>query len=303
MSRNNHKRLVRDTSLRCLMHREIKKFTPIYKQICGCKTFIHCIQLQRTFKSWRRIHTNNKNRYKFVVFPDGNVLHETIRDAVNTMMCPKQSSISLSHWKCVLRQCDNYPKYDVPKYESSCLTVAPKIKFHQYVIFSTCSLHGLIGDGRLIYNLFENEKLNGKIRSRKMLTQRELIIGNFMYTFYLSLLEKYIYHVHYVQILSKTFCRKIRQNAYHSKPGNILSIRDYAERTSTNFNLEIKSENFENGRSLSIEGCMIEVVDQDLNCYVKFHFHFSNDSRQDASTTHTHMVSMLIELRNNNQLK
>ena len=40
-------------------------------------------------KSWKRRHTAYKNRYKSVVFPDGNVLHETKRDAVITMICPK----------------------------------------------------------------------------------------------------------------------------------------------------------------------------------------------------------------------
>ena len=135
-----------------------------------------------------------------------------------------------------------------------------------------------------------------------MLTQRELIIGNFMYTFYLSSLEKYIYHVHYVQILSKTFCGKIRQNAYHSKPGNILSIRDYAERMPVDFNLEMQSEHLGNDRSLSIEECMIDIDDQDLNSYMEFHSHFSDNNRHDTSTTHAHMVSMLTELRNNNKL-
>ena len=37
----------------------------------------------------------------------------------------------------------------------------------------------------------------------KLLTQRELTIGNFMYVVYLPSLEKYIYYVHYTQILSK----------------------------------------------------------------------------------------------------
>ena len=78
----------------------------------------------------KKRHANNKDRYKSVVFPDGNVLHETIRDDVNTIIYPKQSSISLSHWECVLRQRDNNPKYNVPEYESRCSTIAPKIKFH-----------------------------------------------------------------------------------------------------------------------------------------------------------------------------
>ena len=92
------------------MPRKIKKSTPRYKQICGCETCIHCKQLQRTLNSWRNKYVTSKNRYKSVVFPDGNMLQEITRDDVNTMICPKQSSISLSQWKCVLRQCDNYPK-------------------------------------------------------------------------------------------------------------------------------------------------------------------------------------------------
>ena len=48
---------------------------------------------------------------------------------------------------------------------------------------------------------------------------------------------------------------------------------------------------------------MIEVLDQYINGNMEFHSHFSNDSRQDISTTNAHMVNMLTELRNNNQLK
>ena len=94
-------------------------------------------------------------------------------------------------------------------------------------------------EGRLIYNLCVNEKLNGNIRSRKILAQRELTISNFMYAIYLPSLEKCINYVHYIQILSKNHCGIFLQNTCFSKPGNIWSIRDYAERMSTNFNIEI----------------------------------------------------------------
>ena len=130
------------------MPRQVKKFTPIYKQMCKCKIFIHCKQLQSTLYSWRIRHATNKNCYKSVVFPDGNALHQTTRDAMNTMIGSKESSTNLSHWKCVFRECDNCPKYKLPEYESNCTTVAPKIKFHLYVLFTTCSQHGLIGKGR-----------------------------------------------------------------------------------------------------------------------------------------------------------
>ena len=94
-----------------------------------------------------------------------------------------------------------------------------------------------------------------------MLILKKLTIGNFIYDVYLPSLEKYIYYVHYVQILSKNLCRKLRYDACYSKPGNISSIRDYAKRMSSKFNLEIQSEHFRNGKSISIEGCMIDVVD------------------------------------------
>ena len=97
----------------------------------------------------------------------------------------------------------------------------PKLIFHIYILFSTYSLHGLIGEGRLSYNLYVNEKLNGNIQSRKMLAQRELKISNYMIDIYLLSLKKCIYYVHYVQILSKHHCGIFLQNTCYFKPGNI----------------------------------------------------------------------------------
>ena len=67
---------------------------------------------------------------------------------------------------------------------------------------------------------------------------------------------------------------------------------------STNLNLEIQSDHFRNGRSLSIEGCFIEIIDTDLNGNCVFNSHFSDDSRQDVYTTHTHMILMLNVITN-----
>ena len=46
---------------------------------------------------------------------------------------------------------------------------------------------------------------------------------------------------------------------------------------------------------------MIYIVDQDLNGYMEFNSHFSDDSRQYAFTINTKMISMLTKLRNKNQ--
>ena len=153
------KLLVSGPALRCLLPKQVKKFTPRYKQMRGCKICIHCKQLQRTLNSCRKRHDCNKHCYKYVVFSDDNVLNLSPIDAINGMLCPKQSSSSLPKWNCVLQQSVSCPKYTISDYESSYISVPPKIKFHQYVLFSAFFIHGLIGEGRLIYNLCEAQKL------------------------------------------------------------------------------------------------------------------------------------------------
>ena len=80
-------------------------------------------------------------------------------------------------------------------------------------------------------------------------------------------------------------------------------MRDYAEHLSAHFNLEVQSDHFGNGRSLSIEGCNIQYIDEDHEEHSEFHSHLSDDSRQDASTTHAHIISMLNELQKCKKLK
>ena len=88
-----------------------------------------------------------------------------------------------------------------------------------------------------------------------------------------------------------------------SIPGDILSVRDYAERLSAHFNLEVQSDHFGNGRSLSIEGNNLQYIDDDHNEHSEFQSHLSVYSRQDASTTNAHIISMLNELKKCNKLK
>ena len=134
------------------------------------------------------------------------------------------------------------PKYTISDYKSSSISITSIIKFHYYILFSTCFIHGLIGEGSLRYNLYEVGKTDGEIRSRKMLTLKELVISNLMYDVYLSSLYHNIYHVHYVQILSKNICGRLGHDACYSKPRNIYTIRNYAKRMSSNSNLEIQFE-------------------------------------------------------------
>ena len=132
------------------------------------------------------------------------------------------------------------------------------------------------------------------------MTLKELSIGSFIKMYYLPALEKFLYHMFYVQVLSKNICGKMRSERCLSIPGDTLSVRDYAGRLSTHFNLEVQSNHFGNSRSLSIEGNNLQYIDEDHEKNSEFHSHPSDDSRQDASTTHAHMTSMLNELKKGN---
>ena len=99
-----------------------------------------------------------------------------------------------------------------------------------------------------------------KLSRREILTLKLLSIGKFMKLYYLSALEKYLYHILYVHVFSKNICGKIGNERCLSILGDILSMRDYAERLSLYFNLEAQSDHFGNDRSLSIEGCNIQYI-------------------------------------------
>ena len=103
-----------------------------------------------------------------------------------------------------------------------------------------------------------------------------------MKIYYLPALEKFLYHIFYVQVLSKNIYGKMRSERCLSIPGDILSVRDYTERLSTHFNLEVQSDHFGNGRSLSIEGNNLQYIDEDHEEHSQFHSHLSDDSRQDS---------------------
>jgi hypothetical protein len=146
----------------------------------------------------------------------------------------------------------------------------------------------------------------GNVRTRKALGSRRRSIGKFMTEFYLLALEQFAYHLETVLLLSQMLTRKARQNAA------VLTRQDYAERLNAKFNLEIQSDHFGNDRDLSIEGVSVHLHElMSLVSYlleandvsrlvqrIEFHSHFSDNSKQDAATTHEHMdhlVNLLFE--------
>ena len=83
---------------------------------------------------------------------------------------------------------------------------------------------------------------------------------------------------------------------------NISSVRDFAERLSVHFNLEIQSNYFGNSKALSIEGYDIESIDEDHNAQSEFYSYLSDDIHQDVSTTYVYMISILNELKEGKNL-
>jgi hypothetical protein len=112
-----------------------------------------------------------------------------------------------------------------------------------------------------------------------------------MEDFHIPLLKKYALHSAYVRILSKNGCGRMRFEWFKSEDA-VKIIRDYAERLKFEFNNEIQSEHFGASCNLSIEGCSVRYMHA-LNVMLKMHFHFSDTSRQDARTTHTHLKVLL----------
>ena len=74
-------------------------------------------------------------------------------------------------------------------------------------MFIICSKHGTIGSGNVCELCSQSVHVGKKpvkLSRRKILTLKELSIGSFMKMYYLPALEKFLYHIFYVQVLSKT---------------------------------------------------------------------------------------------------
>ena len=335
--------LISDTALRSMMPEQLRRATERHKRMCGCETCITVRSLQQTLNAWRKRHINKlKTQLHSILDPQLRLLaigrleeyqthvlrfgnkswHERPSDAVKEIQCPAIDGLGLPKWKCVLRRCDICPTYDVPLEEKSALDDSPRIVFHSYLNTTKCSKHGELKanvkscEACEMTSIAETEATlkidrKGKVRTRKCLTLLEEPIGNFMYKYYLPAIEKYSYHRPHVIILRKKHCGAMKMNAFKNSPGSVKTRRDYAERLSATFDLEIQSEHFGNGRSLSMEGSSVEfhIADllkeykagnldvEELEQQFEFVSHFSDVSRQDSTTTNAHMDVLIRDLK------
>jgi hypothetical protein len=327
---------ISDSALRYLLPSQIRRMTARHKQMCGCEACLTISSLQQSLNAWRlrrlreltytasemrvsrakRAATERAETYRNVVLPNGNTWHSKPKFALSEVMCELVAPTGHPHWKCVTRKCEQCPTYPIPLEENKPGENDPTIRFHVYNLITSCTQHGVLELRAKVCERCEEAirvgtTKSGKVRTRKHLCLLVRPIGQFIKDYYLVALERYAYHRPHVLILSKMGCGLKRQMAFESMAGSIKTRRDYAERLSAKFNLEIQSDHFGNGRSLSIEGSSIEafsshairhgLVDKN-HISMQFHSHFADDSRQDAATTCAHTIVMLDKLKNNGEI-
>ena len=104
-------------------------------------------------KLFLRKTKNNLEEYKNFAFPNGTPRHSKPSDALIEMMCTKVKNNGFEnfHWKCVLGKCNNCPGLTTNKFECSKYNSSPDdlINFENYVEYSRCPKHGLLGKGSI----------------------------------------------------------------------------------------------------------------------------------------------------------
>ena len=318
-----NKILCSDTTLRRIIRRdlpELRRMSLRHKQMCGCEICISMHSLHKSLNGFRQrlVRTSTMpdetpeqseriEAYKDTVLPNGESWHEKARQAIKEIQCPAVANCGYPHWKCVLQRCTVCPDYPVPSFEREVDEVARTIKFHSYCKATKCSDHGdlpLNASHCDRCNMLPGTAKKGRVRTRKYLTLLTRPIGIFMQEFYIPLLRKYAFHLAYVRILSKNGCGRMRFDWFKNEEYWIVkTIGDYAERLKFESNNEVQSEHFGASRNLSIEGCSVRYLDLLKNINMEMHSHFSDTSRQDARTTHTHLKILLDYLFENALLK
>ena len=135
-----------------------------------------------------------------------------------------------TQWKYVLRSCKDCPKYNIHTVECEETIHLPITSFHICEVSTICSKHDIIGPSNLLCHVCFNsvsivkQKKTAKLSRRKILTLKELYIGEIMKEYYIPALENYLYHIFYLHVFSKTICGKMRNEGCISVTDDILSI-------------------------------------------------------------------------------
>ena len=133
-----------------------------------------------------------------------------------------------------------------------------------------------------------------------------------MTDYYLPMMEKCTFHIPHVKMLSGKECGAMRQAAHMKTPYSFATGHDFTERLTPNYDFEIQGDHFNKDRSLSMEGYGVSIFDRDKlvdfdsgsitleqlqkSIRKEYHSFFSDDSKQDAVTTHDNMEKLFKKL-------
>ena len=152
-------------TLQSILSPQLKNMYAQYKIMCGCECYIFAKGIHSSLLSWcdrylrklnnisqsvqnRRSGENSNHLFDIYinsVMPHGLHIYATAADMAMATMCAfPPSQHALSHWKCSLLCCYNFPHIDLPGQESDKhhFNTSPSIFFHIYPLNLRCIVHG-----------------------------------------------------------------------------------------------------------------------------------------------------------------
>ena len=305
--------LVSESTLRAMLPPQLRRMTNAQKDICGCEC---CISTKLLHQALLQFRSNNKalrSMTNIDTFLNGalsmkednsKMSPSRPNDVVKLITCLKESCTKYD-WNCILDRCTicNPSKntwFGQRSFLSALNVGNQDIHFGIYTMHTRCKLHGALKPGAKVCMECENDHnvKSGVIISKRELTKTQKPLNVFLSDYYFPQIFKYRYHMAIVELLGKHETKLQRKTVFQNHKSWFLTERDYAERMKKEIDNEIQSEHFGHHVSLSIEGCTME---HHVECakthtyavHMDFHSHMSDESNQDATTTHVHMCTML----------
>jgi hypothetical protein len=161
------------------------------------------------------------NDYANVIYANDQHLHPKPKDALLAIQCHPVEGMPVPHFKCILRECRNCPKYYIPEEKERIGNNEDHpIAFHVYQNATQCSIHGLLIGNTLTCEKCTDEK-KGKVVRRKHLSQLKRPLESFFRDFYLY---RYWKSMHTIDPISFSL-ENTKQLPTGKMPSNLVTSR------------------------------------------------------------------------------
>ena len=234
--------------------------------MCGCECLMCAKSIHALLLSWRDRYLKKlkdqsqkqkvwqKNciyeTYKNTVMPHGRHIYAKSSDMEKAIMFPyPQSDHSLSHWKRVLRCCDNYPCINLTDQEkdNQYSDTTHSIRFHIYIIIARCTDNGIITpkDKKISHKCKQESSTekSTKIYTRKEIVMMETTISDFHTSFYIPDIQRLDFQLPHMHIIGTNNCAELQLTSFKRSKlfQGVLCRCDYDERVVAIFSHKIRS--------------------------------------------------------------